>query len=165
LITHNRPGHLQEIHKSSRCQWQTSVQKYTRCLRLAVPRPPSHLLSHSHVSLPYRLGAPLTRAIIAAFLSTAHCLVQLSSYPDPARTISRSPLAHLTPAPAPAPAPPAAHETRSQTCRSRGKVTAHTQQLANAREVAERGPTLLPSLPSCPDTSWPSCEIIFFPWL
>ena len=35
LITHDRPGHLQGIQKSSRCQWQTSVQKYAGLLTCA----------------------------------------------------------------------------------------------------------------------------------
>ena len=95
--------------------------------RLAVPPSSPHLLSHSHVSLPSCL-APLAHATIAAFLSTAYCLVQLSGHPDAARTISRSPLAHLTPLRRRRQyRSPAAHVARSQTCRSRVKVTAHTR--------------------------------------
>ena len=140
----------------------------TRCLRLAAPPSPPHLLSHAHVSLPSRL-APLAHATIAAFLSTAYCLVQLSSYPDPARTIaiSRSPLAHLPPLRRRRQyhRPPLTRQGTKPADQLRENVTTHTQQSANAREVAARGPTLLPSLSSCPDTSWPPCEIIFLSWL
>ena len=85
--------------------------------------------------------------------------LSLGSYPDPARTISRSPLAHLTPLRR---RRRSETRTRSQTCRSRGKVTAHgtpNNQQMHARWPGGDPPCsllclLVPTLPGHPAKSY-----------
>ena len=138
--------------------------QHSHCLTLAVVFIVSLVVSLSRVSpsLPRRLDPTLSQPIasvrhprppdLTVDDSRSHGM-QLSSYSS--LILHYLSLITFTPALASHPLPARDKEPNLQI---KGEVAANTQQSVNEREAGGRAATLLPSLPSYPDTSLQPCQ-------